>query len=53
MGAADTGPDQNATDGGAAEVYALPFPKQFGQVGVVGSPVLDSGQLHHCGSLGF
>ena len=26
----DTGLDQDATHGGAAQVYALPFPKQLG-----------------------
>ena len=53
MGAADAGPDQDATDGRAAQVHALPFPKQFGQVGVIGSRVLGAGHLDHCGSLGF
>ena len=51
--AADTGLDQDATHSGAAQIYALPFAKQLGQVRVVGSRVLGAGQLDHCGSLGI
>ena len=51
--AADTGLDQDATHGGAAQIYALPLAKQLGQVRVVGSRVLGAGQSHHCGSLGI
>ena len=50
--AADAGLDQDATHGGATQIYALQFSKQLGQVRVIGSRVLGAGQPHYCGSLG-
>ena len=37
---------------GRLKVDALPFPEQFGEVGVIGPLVAVSGQFHHGGSLG-
>ena len=52
-GAAQAGPDQNASYRGTAQVNALPFPQQFGEVSVVGASVVVAGQLHHGGRGGF
>ena len=46
-GAADAGLDQNAANGGAAQVDALAFPQQLGEVAVVCTGVAVDGQLHH------
>ena len=44
---ADAGLDQNPAHRGAAQVDALPFPQQLGEVAVVGAGVAVAGQLHH------
>ena len=51
-GTADACLVQNAAHRGPAEVDALPFPEQFGEVSMVGALVALGGQLHHGGSLG-
>ena len=42
---------QNAPHRGPAQVDALPFLEQLGEMGVVGSGVGGAGQLHHLGRL--
>ena len=44
---ADAGPDQNPAHRRAAQVDALPFPQQLGEVAVAGAGVAVAGQLHH------
>ena len=46
---AQTGVQQNAPQGGSADVDAFPFREQFAQMGVVGSLVSSAGQMHHVG----
>ena len=46
-GTADAGLDQNPAHRGAAQVDALPFPQQLGEVAMVGAGVAVAGQLHH------
>ena len=43
---------ENAAHRGPAQVDALPFFEQLGEVGVVGALVALDGQFHQCGSLG-
>ena len=49
---ADAGLGENAAHRGPAQVDALLFAEQLGEVGVVGALVAVGGQFHHCGSLG-
>ena len=51
--AADAGLGQDAAHSGAAQVHALPFTKQFGQVSVIGPRILGAGQPHNRRSLGI
>ena len=46
---AQTGVQQNASQGGSADVDAFPLAQQFAQMGVVGSLVSSAGQAHHVG----
>ena len=39
--------DRDATYGGAFQTYAIPFPEQLGQVGVIGSRVPGAGGPDH------
>ena len=48
--AADAGLDQDAAHRGTAQVDALAFPQQLGEVAVVCPGVAVAGQLHHGGS---
>ncbi len=50
-GTADARLDQDAAHRGAAQVDALLFPEQFGEVAVVGASVAVAGQLHHGGGI--
>ena len=49
---ADAGLGENAAHRGPAQVDALPFAEQLGEVGVVGALVAVGGQFHHGCSLG-
>ena len=49
MRTAQTRVQQNAPQGGPADVDAFPFREQFAQMGVVGSLVSSAGQAHHVG----
>ena len=51
-GTADARFGENAPHRGPAQVDALAFAEQFGEVGVVGAFVAAGGQFHHGGSLG-
>lgn len=46
---ADASLGENAAHGGPAQVDALAFPEQFGEVSVIGALVALGGQLHHRG----
>ena len=46
---AQTGVQQNAPQGGPADVDAFPLAQQFAQMGVVGSLVSSAGQAHQVG----
>ena len=47
--AAQTGVDQDAPQGGPADVYAFPFREQLGKMGMVGASVPGAGQMHYVG----
>ena len=44
---AQSGLDQYVAHCGTAQVNALAFPKQFGEVTMVGAGIVVAGQLHH------
>ena len=47
--AAQTGVDQDAPQGGPANVYAFPFREQLGKMGMVSASVPGPGQMHYVG----
>ena len=47
--AAQTGVDQDAPQGGPANVDAFPFREQLGKMGMVGASVPGPGQMHYVG----
>ena len=48
-GTADASLDQNSAQRGTAQIDALAFPQQLGEMSVVGPRITVAGQLHHGG----